>query len=406
MGIGTPTPAASAALEIRSVNQGLLLPRLTTAQREAIVGPVVGLLVFQTDGTAGVYYYTGSTWLNLTTGLSSEGSDPAALVSTLAGSVGSMGSADGTGAAARFGQLRGVAVDAGGTLYLADASNNTIRRVTAAGVVTTLAGLAGATGSADGVGTAARFTNPGGVAVDAGGNVYVSDQGNSTIRKITPAGAVSTLAGLAGSTGSADGTGSAARFSNPSCIAVDISGTLYVGDVPANTIRKITPAGAVTTLAGLAGSTGSADGLGAAARFQSPVGVAVDAAGTVFVADVGNRTVRKITATGMVTTLAGTAGLSGSTNGTGAAARFGSPNNVAVDGNGMVYVTDALNQVIRKITPTGVVTTLAGLVGMAGSTDGPGTSAQFNQPFSIAVDNVGTLYVGDSNNFTLRVIRR
>src|SRR5206468_1329426 len=179
---------------------------------------------------------------------------------TLAGVVGSPGSADGSQNLARFNSPYGVAMDSSGNIYVADNYNSTIRKITAGGVVTTLAGLAGSYGSADGTGSAARFYGPSGVAVDNAGNVYVADAGNHTIRKATPAGVVTTLAGLAGNPGSADGTGSAARFFDPRGLATDSSGNVYVGDYGNQTIRKITPAGAVTTLAGLAGNPGSADG--------------------------------------------------------------------------------------------------------------------------------------------------
>src|SRR5947209_203745 len=203
---------------------------------------------------------------------------------TLAGQA-SIGSADGTGGVARFYVPSGVATDSSGNVYVADLLNSTIRKITPAGVVTTLAGLAGVTGSADGTGGAARFYRPTGVATDSSGNVYVADQYNHTIRKITPAGVVTTLAGLAGSYGSADGTGSAARFNGPNGVATDSSGNVYVADTYNNTIRKITPAGVVTTLAGLAVSVGSADGTGSAARFNDPSGVATDSSGNVRVAD-------------------------------------------------------------------------------------------------------------------------
>ena len=237
-------PDASAALEVRSTAQGLLLPRLTTAQRDAIAGPAAGLLVFQTDGTQGLYYYTGVVWVNMTNGKvpDANGSTlPAngAVVSTLAGLAGTFGSADNTGAAARFYYPHGVAVDAAGTVYVADASNQTIRKITPAGAVSTLAGTAGSSGSADGTGVAARFNLPSGVAVDAAGAVYVADRSNHTIRKITPAGVVSTLAGTAGSVGSADGTGAAARFRTPDGVAVDAAGAVYVADTYNHTIRVI-----------------------------------------------------------------------------------------------------------------------------------------------------------------------
>jgi hypothetical protein len=212
--------------------------------------------------------------------------------STLAGYSG-YGNADGTGSAARFYLPNGVAVDSAGNVYVADASNCTIRKVTAGGVVTTLAGLAESYGSADGTGSAAQFVYPTGVAEDSAGNVYVADNNNSTIRKVTAGGVVTTLAGLAGSSGSADGTGSAARFNGPLGVAVDNAGNVYVADAGNSTIRKVTAGGVVTTLAGFAGSSGSADGTGSAARFYIPRGVAVDSAGNVFVADGGNNTIRK-----------------------------------------------------------------------------------------------------------------
>jgi len=285
---------------------------------------------------------------------------PAGVVTTLAGLSGNAGSADGMGSAARFNRPFGVAVDAAGTLYVGDRTNNTIRKITSAGVVSTLAGSAvGSAGSADGTGSAALFASPTGVAVDTAGNVYVADLQNNTIRAITPAGVVSTLAGLAAIFGSADGTGSAARFSFPSGVAVDTAGNVYVGDQGNHAIRKITPAGVVSTLAGLAGSPGNVDGTGSLARFNAPFGVAVDAAGNVYNADLDNSTIRKTTPAGVVTTLAGLAGSLGSTNGTGSAARFNLPRGIAVDAAGNVYVADTDNNAIRKISPAGVVTSFA-----------------------------------------------
>src|SRR6185369_16117483 len=188
---------------------------------------------------------------------------------------------------------------------------------------TTLAGNTGY-GSADGTGSVARFYYPYSVAVDVGGNVYVADRGNNTIRKVTPSGLVTTLAGRAGSIGGTDGPGSDARFNGPSGVAVDSAGNVYVADSGNYTIRKVTPMGVVTTTAGLAGSQDSADGTGSDARFYFPFGVTVDSADNLYVADAGNNTIRKMTAAGVVTTLAGLAGTSGSTDGTGSVARFGS----------------------------------------------------------------------------------
>ncbi len=295
----TTAPDASAALDLISTTKGFLPPRLTASQRAAIASPAAGLMVYQTDGTQGIYYYNGAFWMNLTNGRVPDANGSTVppnggAVTTLAGTAGSSGSADGTGAAARFTNPTGVAVDAAGTLYVADQSNNTIRRITQAGVVTTLAGLAGSPGSANGTGAAARFNAPSGVAVDAAGTLYVADQGNHTIRRISAAGVVTTLAGSAGSPGSANGTGAAARFYAPYNVAVDAAGTLYVAEFNNNTVRRVTAAGVTTTLAGTAGSPGSADGTGAAARFNAPTGVAVDAAGAVYVADYSSHTIRVI----------------------------------------------------------------------------------------------------------------
>jgi hypothetical protein len=325
---------------------------------------------------------------------------PTGVVTTLAGAPGVQGSADGRGVAARFFAASGVAVDGAGNLYVADDGNSNIRKVTPTGVVTTLAGPPGSEGSADGTGAAARFFVPAGVAADGARNVYVADTGNSTLRKVTAAGVVTTLAGAAGAFGSEDGTGAAARFNGPAAVAVDSARNVYVADAGNVTLRKVTAAGVVTTLAGTPGAFGSADGTGAAARFSSPVGVAVDSAGNVYVLD--DDTVRKVTAAGVVTTLAGTAGMRGSADGTGAAARFSSPTGIAVDSTGNVYVADTVNNTIRKVTAAGVVTTLAGTAGAFGSADGTGAAARFGFPEGVAVDSAGNVYVADTGNLAIR----
>jgi hypothetical protein len=246
-------------------------------------------------------------------------------------------------------------------------------------------------GTADGTGAAARFDHTNGVATDSAGNVYVADRFNHTIRKITRAGAVSTLAGTAGVEGSTDGTGAAASFSDLRGVAVDSTGNVYVADSGNNTIRKITLARVVTTLAGTAGVKGSTDGIGAAARLNNPYGLAAHSAGNIYVTDAGNYTIRKITPAGMVTTLAGTAGARGSIDATGAAARFSFPLGVATDSAGNVYVADALNYTIRKITPAGMVSTVVGVAGQQGFVPGalPG---RIGFPIGIAVSST-SLYV-------------
>ena len=324
------------------------------------------------------------------------------VVTTLAGSAGNSGSTDGTGTTARFTKPADVTVDGAGNVYVSDTNDFTIRKITPAGAVTTLAGLAGARGSTDGVASAARFNDPTGITVDSAGNVYVADTDNETIRKITAAGVVTTVAGQAGRTGSADGTGTAAQFASPSDVNVDAAGNLYIADADNNTIRRITPAGDVTTVAGLAGASGSTDGTGAAARFSSPEGVAVDGAGNLYVADTNNQTIRKISPAGAVTTLAGAAGLSGGGDGPGSVARFQYPSDLTVDGAGNVYVADTDNHAIRKITPAGTVATVAGTVGTSGSSDGMGTAARFFYPTGVAADAGGNVYVADTDNHTVR----
>jgi sugar lactone lactonase YvrE len=341
-------------------------------------------------------------------------SDPPGVVTTLSGTAGVCGSADGIRTVAQFCGPRGIAADKAGNLYVADTGNSTIRKITPAGAVTTLAGTAGIVGgSVDDTGPAAEFFNPRGITTDRDGNLYVADTFNNNIRKITPAGVVTTLAGNfrhfgpSGSVGSADGVGTAALFAGPTGITADRAGNLYVTDTGNNTIRKITLAGVVTTFAGTAGVVGSANGTGSAAQFNHPQGIAADRAGNLYVADTGNQTIRKISAKSVVSTLAGTAQLAGSQDGTGPAAVFNGPTGITTDKAGNLYVTEVINNTIRKITPAGVVTTLAGnvqLFGSAGSADGIGTAALFNAPSGITSDRTGNLYVADTGNDTIRKI--
>lgn len=329
---------------------------------------------------------------------------PGASVTTLAGTAGQRGSADGTGPAARFDAPTGIAVDATGNLYAVDHGNSTIRKISTGAVVTTLAGAAEPRGGADGTRATATFARPFGVAADGAGNLYVADQENHTIRTVTAGGAVTTIAGSAGVRDVLDGPGTTARFADPAAVAVDGAGTLHVADTGNHTIRKITPAGDVTTLAGTGRMPGSVDGTGPAARFHSPGGVAVDGAGTLYVADTGNHTLRKVTADGVVMTMAGAPGMPGSADGTGGGARFNGPSSVAVDRAGNIYVADRGNATIRKVTPDAVVTTLAGTAGMSGSADGTGAAARFQALHSIAVDRAGNVYVTDRFNENIRKV--
>ena len=328
----------------------------------------------------------------------------AGVVTTLAGSPGQSGGNDGTNQTARFNVPTGIAVDADGNLYVADIGSSTIRKVTAAGIVTTVAGSPGLPGSRDGVGSAARFLSPAGIAMDHTGNLLVADSGNHSLRRVTTNGVVTTFAGKAGEVGNEDVVIATARFFSPSAVAMGTGGKLYVADTYNQTIRILWRDGAVSTLAGLAGSPGSANGAGSVARFNDPFGVAADNAGNVFVADSYNSTIRKVTSDGVVTTFAGSAGQPGSADGTGSTARFYYPSGIAVDSQGNVYVADHDDSTVRKITSAGEVTTLAGSAGFPGSADGEGAAAQFEFPNGIAVDYAGNLFVADSGNSTIRKV--
>ena len=325
-------------------------------------------------------------------------------VSTLAGWPEASAWVDATGSAARFGYVDSVRTDAAGNIYVGDGTN-TVRKITPAGVVTTIAGIANVTGSQDGTATSATFNGIGGVAVDSSGVIYVADSGNYTIRKIIPGGGVSTLAGSAGLQGSVDGTGSGARFYDPENLAVDGAGNIWIADGQGNTVREVTPAGVVTTFAGVARTAGFANGTGTSALFNDLLGIAVDALGNLYVGDGGNNAIRKITSAGVVTTLAGSAsGRSGSADGTGASARFNLPAGVAADSSGNVLVADSGNGTIREITPAGVVTTIAGQAGQYGSADGLSTAAEFEAPVDVAIDPAGIVYAADQPNCTVRRI--
>ena len=329
---------------------------------------------------------------------------PAGVVTTIAGTPDIKGSADGVGQAAQFNYPTGVARDKKGNLYVADTINSTIRKITSAGVVTTLAGTAGQNGSVDGVGPTARFHYPRGIVIDSASSLYVADTLNGTIRKITPEGNVTTYAGDAHKYGSADGAVRTALFRGMTGLAIDAADNLYVADSMNNTIRKITPAGIVSTLAGLAGKSGDNDGSGQAASFSTPTSITVDVAGNLYVADHGNSQIRKITPKGMVTTRAGTKDPRGGSNdGPVSTAKFRFLTGITIDASGNLYVFDG-NAVIRKISPAGMVSTLAGKVRRGGSNDGTGDAAQFDTPEGIVADAAGNMYVADTGNHTIRKI--
>ena len=305
--------------------------------------------------------------------------------------------------------LTGVAEACIGSTFMAIASNvagrvesNTVALIAPGVFATRIAGLPGTTGSADGAADAARFNTPNYLALARDGRIAIGDFGNSTIRLVAVDGSVSTLAGSAGVFAFADGTGSAARFNGSGGVAYDSAGNLFVSDWDNHVIRRIAPDGVVSTVAGSPGVAGSDDGSGAAARFRNPNGLAIDGADNLYVVDWGNHTIRKITPAGEVSTFAGTAGQVGSADGTGAAARFRTPGAVAIDGAGNLYVTDMFNHTVRKITPAAEVSTLAGQPALSGTADGTGSAARFDTPAWIAATPGGTLFVVSAGGDTVR----
>lgn len=296
-----------------------------------------------------------------------------------------------------------IAPDLAGNLVVADSSTDTIYRVTTAGVVTTIAGTPGLSGSADGAGSEARFNDPSGIVVMPDASIFVTDTANGTIRRISAAGVVTTFAGSTTERGNIDGPASIATFRSPIGIARDSANNLYIADAQNHTIRRITPAGVVSTFAGTPGVSGSSDGPRATARFNTPSGVAVDASGNVYVTDTGNNTVRRINTDGNVVTLAGVAGATGSGDGIGAGALFNGPTNIMIDAGGILYVTDTGNSTVRRVTNVGAVSTYVGLPGIAGLLDGCGCDAWINQPRGVTALN-GSLYLADTGNAILRRI--
>lgn len=327
----------------------------------------------------------------------SGGTVPATIygeVTTFAGS-GSLGNTNGQGTAASFSTLYSITTDGAGDMYVADYNNNLIRKITPTGVVTTFAG-SGSQGASNG--SPGTFNRPGGVTTDNQNNIYVGDQDNNLIRKITPTGIVSTFAGT-GAQGLQDGPVATARFSGPAGLVFDSSGNLYVADRNNHAIRKITPLGVVSTFAG-SGVPGSADGSGILASFNNPTNVAVDNADNIYVTDQNNNKIRKITPAGVVTTFAGNGTLG---RNDGFIGSFNKPFGLVVDPAGMVYVADEFNHLIRRISPAGYVSVIAGS-GTTGSTDAIATAASFNYPADLTLDGLGNLYVVDAVGYKIRKV--
>lgn len=313
-----------------------------------------------------------------------------ATASTYAGS-GSAAYTEGALRSAAFNNPQGIVADAAGNIYVADAFNNAIRKISATGTVSTLAGSA-TPGNANGTGAAASFYSPQYIAIDASGNLYVSDVGNNAIRKVTSAGVVTTLAGGA-FVGFADGTGSSARFNSPAGLVVDPSGNIYVADRGNSTIRKITPAGVVTTFAGT-NVAAYVDGLTTSARFNNPCGITIDAAGILYVADLSNNAIRQIATDGTVTTLVG--------NPTTLIDQVNLPVGITTDKAGNMFITDESGRILEITVTSKVLYSIAGNANVSGYTEGKGTVAKFNNPQGITTDATGNVYVADCNNNVIR----
>ncbi|MEK7432730.1 MAG: Ig-like domain-containing protein [Cyanobacteriota bacterium] len=316
------------------------------------------------------------------------------IVTTIAGSL--VGFADGTSSNAKFNQPYGIALDSIGNIFVTDSGNHKIRKITTNSVISTFAGAE--EGFADGIGDNAKFNQPDSLALDNSGNIFITDVLSHKIRKITPDGIVSTFAGSVA--GFADGMGTKAKFANPTGIAIDSIGNIFVSDKSNNKIRKITPDGFVSTIAG--SIAGFADGAGANAKFSMPVGIAVDSTGNIFVTDSGNHKIRKITPNGIVSTIAGS--VAGFADGLISDAKFNFPFGLALDISGNIFLSEPYNHRVRKITTNGVVSTIAGT--SQGFVDGLISDAKFNFPLGLAIDSSRNIFVVDGGNNRIRKIQQ
>ncbi len=326
------------------------------------------------------------------------------IVTTLAGQALVSGISNGFGTNALFSDPAAITIDLKGNLYLADSQNHAIRKIDTQGQVSTVAGQLGSPGSREGTGVQAQFDTPCGIAIDPHGTLFVSDTGNHAIRKIAPGGVVITFAGIPGQSGFTNGAASAALFNSPLGLAVATNGTVFVSDCGNHLIRAISPGGAVMTLAGDPGVWGSEDGLGAAARFNGPVGLALDDQGNLFVSDSNNHTVRKITPDGVVSTWAGIPGVDGCRNGDARAATFCNPAELAFDRQNNLFVADSFTHVLRMISKARKVSTVSGVLGRSGAADGVNGQARFDNPYGVGISPDGSLIVADAYNQLIRVV--
>jgi len=329
------------------------------------------------------------------------------IITTVAGNRnrGSYSGDDGPATSAPLATPNGVTVGNGGDIYIADIENARVRKVSPSGIITTVAG-GGNGGLGDGgPATSAFLGGPTGVAVDSTGNLYIADDGNSRVRKVLPSGIISTVAG--GGNGGDGGPATSAQLF-PWSVAVDSGGSLYISDSINNRVREVSSSGIITTVAGSGTSGYSGDGGPASnAQLASPTGVAVDSVGNLYIADQYNFRIRKVSPGGVITTVAGTGALGYSGDGGPAtSAQLYLPAGVAVDSGGNLYIADQHNSRVRKVSPSGIITTIAGNGTSGYSGDGgPATSAQLYSPSGVAVDSTGDIYVSDSEENAVRLLQ-
>ena len=408
---GTPTAfqwqrmAANTSTWV-NLNSGGVYGIASTATSSALTVSNTTLAMSGDEFQCVVTYSTGTVTSDLATTLVVE--NPAT-VSTFVGDAGTAGlTTNVSGTAAQFDYPTGIVIDSLGDFWVTDLDNNEIREISPSGAVTTpygsLTGAANTTTTiVNGTGNNALFDAPRDIAIDSSNNLYVSDEGNNAIREIATTGTVTTI-----------NTNNV--LYEPRGICLDSAGNIYVADSGNNVIREIVKSsGSVIVFAGSSSfASGYKNATGTGALFNQPIGLAIDTSGNLYVADFGNEAIRKITTGGVVTTLAGQAGVAGCRDGTGTQALFNLPRGLTVDSSGNVYVTDSNppigtltfsgNNLLRKITPAGVVTTLAGQAGVEGTADGTGNAAQFFNPVGITLNSSGILYLTDASNNTIRSV--
>jgi streptogramin lyase len=325
-------------------------------------------------------------------------------VSTVAGVPGSLGHADGKGAEAKFNNPYDIACAADGSMWVADYSNHCIRRIDQDGTVSTVAGVPGLAGHADGKGAEVKFNEPVGISCAADGSMWVVDRGNHCIRRIDQDSTVSTVAGVPSSSGHADGTGAEAKFNKPRGISCAADGSMWVAEYGNHCIRRIDQDGTVSTVAGVPRSRGHADGKSAEAKFTFPYSISCAADGSMWVADSNNHCIRRIDQDGTVSTVAGVPGSSGHVDGKGAEAKFNFPTSISCAADGSMWVAEDCNDCIRRIDQDSTVSTVAGVPGSAGHADGKGAEAKFNKPTGISCAADGSMWVADLSNHCIRQI--